>query len=169
MNKVSISWLKLKFWHTECREFCFFFVTRIAFVLFGVSAGLSSAERRNRWNLRPLYSPRRCLADVPSTTLFLVCIQPSAPSWRLAVFCFPAFLPFVCLSRPSRPGHLSVIQSNLAAANVGFDFSELQGSPPLDELRAMICRKWRGSEKEKKKKKKIGAARHELYTDRNRE
>lgn len=50
-----------------------------------------------------------------------------------------------------------------------FHFFELQGSPPLDELRAMICRKWRGSEKEKKKKKKIGAARHELYTDGNRE
>lgn len=61
-------------------EYFVFFVTRISFVLIGVSTGLSSAERRNRWNLRPLYSPRRCLADVPSATLVLVRIQPSAPS-----------------------------------------------------------------------------------------
>lgn len=36
---------------------------------------------------------------------------------------------------------------------MGFDFCELRGSPPLDEQGAMICRKWRGSEKETKEKK----------------
>lgn len=129
-------------------------------MLFGISAGLSSAERRNRWNLRPLYSPPPLPGGRPLYHL-IPRPHPAVGSIltprRFLLSCIPPF----CLPLPAVsawPSLCDPVQSG-----------GCQRGLPLDELRAMICRKWRGSEKEKKKKKKIGAARHELYTDRNRE
>lgn len=123
-----------------------FFV--IDFVLLGISAGLSLAERRNRWNLRPLYHlhPLCHLLPRPHPAAGFI-LTPR----HFLLSCVPPFcLPLSAVS--ARPCLCDPVQSSRLPMWVLISLN-CRARRRENELRAMICRKWRGSEKEKEEKK----------------